>query len=100
RRLRSQLLDGGGRELREGAVADPIDGVAFVERTDVWANRLHATRDVPAPRSDLGLRKTARRTERERHPGHVVPISGEEARGLGNQQQPTRGDRPGVSVAE
>jgi hypothetical protein len=34
RRLRSQLLDCGGRELLERAVTDAVDGVACMERAD------------------------------------------------------------------
>ena len=98
RRLRSQLLDCGGRELRERAVADPVDGVAEVERADVRTYRLDTTRDVPTPHTDLRIRQTARRTERKRHPGHVMPIPGEEACGLNAQQHLTAADRRGVDV--
>src|SRR5436190_1809001 len=100
RRLRSQLLDRGGRELRERTLADPVDGVADVERADVWTYRLDTTRDVPASHPDLRLRQTTRRTERERHPGHVVPVPGEEACGLNAQQHFTAADRRGVDVLE
>ena len=100
RRLRSQLLDRGGREVRERAVADPVDSVADMERADVWTDRFDTTRDVAASHPNLRLHETARRTERERHPGHEVPIPGEQACSLNPQQHLTAVDRRRIDVLE
>src|SRR3954447_15903286 len=56
--------------------------------------------DVATTNADLRLRQTARGSERERHPRHVVPISGEEARRLDLEQHLTRTGGRSVDVLE
>jgi hypothetical protein len=100
RRLRRELAHSGGRVLSERAVADAEHGVADVEGGDIAAHGLDTAGYVSASNPDPRLPQAARRSERERHASHVVPVAGEEARCLDTEQYLTAARGRGIDVLE